>query len=1158
MSNKYSSVTITSKINADTTSATQNLRGFEADVGRVGKSVSNTNSELRDLESTSSTITSEADAAIASAQEKWARLGETMAKLPGDLKNSLTDLKTAVRDMDLGKLIDLESQLKLPPTVKSELESIVALGNTASKTGGAGAYNAIFTPPSAAASGAQSSGAGGGAPPPPKSAEPPPRPDEEPPSGRRSGRSYRNTFDSAERQLDTLQTNLASLQKGNTTESRLGTFRGGVGKVEETLKLADERAGSSKDKREVESLQRRLAGLSSSFDELSEGHPERRRDGESTKDHSFYRSRERRMRVLGDDLDEIDPVTAQRATLMGMRKNVRDVKGDVDAARREGLSPERVDELNENLEKLTAKLEGNIRAYNETHGTSQQIEMLGEKPPTQNPMMRTLQDELGRLGGGGLGQMGGLGRLAGRLGPWGLAAGAVVGGFNLADRFMTSSTRQAADESIALSDLGRQYGDSGESFRYFRSGSGLSDDEMMKLGYTGTDAARVAATYDLPGRGDDRRGFIEDSTDILKLSRSTGLDENRVASSARTLGVAGVFDRGNADQGAEILKGAVSEGLKLGISGSDTMRNLVGMVESRYREGRSSTRESLAFEASMQRSLAATGSVVMQGDAGAQAQKGIMNALTGGEDPALRYAMHGVVGGLSAADLGMVDEDGSINGAGRQYDRLREQSPYTAAEIALEMVEDGRAPEVVPQLRDRQRELSGGREELLYGIIQQTSGLSAEQTLEYMSNDGGIVNGAVAGMSEIAEDISEDAQGGNTRAANARTRTAIDMDRALVKSVNALQTFGDTLDAFTRGKLEAHLLAGQFIPDIAEDADYSQSSDDPSAVNPVLRNVKHSDERTYIRESKARVTTEQIDIPTPRLADEVAPNDLATPRIQDKPGTFWSALLHPVRTPSAAPSPTRPDIETPTRVPTRDDDETTTPAPARTARHVARRREATRRRGLGILVEGDESANAVITTEPGEVYGDDVHKDLQGKAHQGFDIRIGAAGRPDPISNPFESAQLVRAGESALGGNYGVFETQTGDRYKIGHLNESVADDLGKRYARGDVLGIEGNSGASTGYHAHIERFDDEGDEEAHRDNTDPARFWRRFEDNVGAAPATGASAPESTQRVEVVVRGLERVEVQGLGPQGTAGIRGAVEAFGRAIVTPESYGGIG
>ena len=113
--NMYKSVTITSRINADTSNATQNLEGFEQKVGSVGKSVSKTNEELRDLETASASITNEADAAILSAQEKWSRLGETMAKLPNDLKSSLTDLKQAVSNRDSGKLVNLDSQLRLPP-----------------------------------------------------------------------------------------------------------------------------------------------------------------------------------------------------------------------------------------------------------------------------------------------------------------------------------------------------------------------------------------------------------------------------------------------------------------------------------------------------------------------------------------------------------------------------------------------------------------------------------------------------------------------------------------------------------------------------------------------------------------------------------------------------------------------------------------------------------------------------------------------------------------------------------------------------------------------------------------------------------------------------------------------------------------------------------
>lgn len=55
-----------------------------------------------------------------------------------------------------------------------------------------------------------------------------------------------------------------------------------------------------------------------------------------------------------------------------------------------------------------------------------------------------------------------------------------------------------------------------------------------------------------------------------------------------------------------------------------------------------------------------------------------------------------------------------------------------------------------------------------------------------------------------------------------------------------------------------------------------------------------------------------------------------------------------------------------------------------------------------------------MTSMPGEEYGSGVNPALQGKLHQGVDLRIGRQGRPDPITNPFERATITAAGRSEL------------------------------------------------------------------------------------------------------------------------------------------------
>jgi murein DD-endopeptidase MepM/ murein hydrolase activator NlpD len=88
--------------------------------------------------------------------------------------------------------------------------------------------------------------------------------------------------------------------------------------------------------------------------------------------------------------------------------------------------------------------------------------------------------------------------------------------------------------------------------------------------------------------------------------------------------------------------------------------------------------------------------------------------------------------------------------------------------------------------------------------------------------------------------------------------------------------------------------------------------------------------------------------------------------------------------------------------------------------------------------------------------------------HQGLDVVYGDPRRPgDPVPSPF-AATVKRVGHDPKGyGNYVVLDV--GGREVIaGHLQE-VKVKPGDKVRPGDLLGLEGQTGAATGPHVHWE-----------------------------------------------------------------------------------------
>ncbi len=123
-------------------------------------------------------------------------------------------------------------------------------------------------------------------------------------------------------------------------------------------------------------------------------------------------------------------------------------------------------------------------------------------------------------------------------------------------------------------------------------------------------------------------------------------------------------------------------------------------------------------------------------------------------------------------------------------------------------------------------------------------------------------------------------------------------------------------------------------------------------------------------------------------------------------------------------------------------------------------------------------------------------------------------------------------------------------------------DRIGENVPKGGVLGIEGQSGAATGYHAHLEIWDDFGGEQGEqnrRDNQNPARFYERFYNSLesGKPGATNDAQPDNS-RVDVYHHGLDSVRVEGLEGSARQKAEASLREFGKAVRIPKNHAGFG
>lgn len=411
---------------------------------------------------------------------------------------------------------------------------------------------------------------------------------------------------------------------------------------------------------------------------------------------------------------------------------------------------------------------------------------------------------LGRaVGGGAIGSL--LGSGAGALlgGPVGWILGglsAAGAAFTLGDRYINASTRAARTEYQGQADLARQYGIDRDLMGTFRPG-GWTNARFARLGYDATEAARVASLYDRPG------GMVGDTESILQFSRTTGTNADRVAGLAQALSYAGVgtsafnLNRGgNIDDGLRVMKLAVSEGIKDGISGSTTMQALTGYASRNAAEGRSMSTSGLALFAQLTDRLTGTrgASSVLRGAGAADVVQNVMNGIGSPNDPGLEYLMLNAIGAPSAMSLGMTEKgpDGQpwLTSEGSVYEGMRASSPLEAGRYLLDRIKSGKNPGLLSQAMRSIDSAAGTNTALKVRLYQQAFNLSPEQAVQLVGAGGAEAFGSdPAGLQRFiqGQSLLDDKQGGNRINNDSMALSVAERDREMMKSLGNLAALGN-------------------------------------------------------------------------------------------------------------------------------------------------------------------------------------------------------------------------------------------------------------------------------------------------------------------------------------------------------------------------------
>ena len=200
-----------------------------------------------------------------------------------------------------------------------------------------------------------------------------------------------------------------------------------------------------------------------------------------------------------------------------------------------------------------------------------------------------------------------------------------------------------------------------------------------------------------------------------------------------------------------------------------------------------------------------------------------------------------------------------------------------------------------------------------------------------------------------------------------------------------------------------------------------------------------------------------------------------------------------------------------------------------------------------------ETGVSRITLGVGEPYRPEVRDRLPQlpPQHQGLDVVYGDPRKPgDPVPSPF-TGRVLRVGEDPKWyGRYVVLDVG-GYEVLAGHLQE-VKVRAGQVVRAGEILGLEGKTGAATGPHTHWEV------RRGGKAVTDPDTFFNIFYELVRRSregPPSGEAAPPK-QEVVVRIEGLDRIRVEGVSPPQTEQIRQGLALILQAAVPQNHRGG--
>ena len=410
----------------------------------------------------------------------------------------------------------------------------------------------------------------------------------------------------------------------------------------------------------------------------------------------------------------------------------------------------------------------------------------------------------------GLGGLLGGGKLAGALSSTlmgvltnpafiAVAVGAAsVKAFNSASDKVERANKPARDEIVGLADLGRQMGVSsnlltgdpqqpGTGFRP----DGRTNDRFFELGYSATDAARVAANYDAPSAVEtaaDRRNpealrtrrLFDDTENILEFSRATGIDEGDAARSANTLTYAGA---GGPELSLDILRRAMASAINEGLSGSTTMQSLVGFAQQNAAQGQATSAEALAAYAANTDALNKLGITSLRGEMGARAVSSAVQGMANPQDEGFKAL--NVQAFMQAYDAGDLKDD-ELGLQGRQIEGFKAayaENPAYAADQALKNV--GNAPALQRVLAESYDKSFEG-DPVMQGLALEQLGQSAANSFAFMAPGASFTE--LVGNDPTAMRTGEvsDPQAGNEMANQTLRLGTMGDDNAMMRSISAL------------------------------------------------------------------------------------------------------------------------------------------------------------------------------------------------------------------------------------------------------------------------------------------------------------------------------------------------------------------------------------